>query len=906
MGTLGRIKKKLRKRLKRMFSNVPKRKFFYQIYCNLFRVNRKVVLIESFHGQNISDSSLEFAKEILKSYPGQYKIYYATEKRKQDREFIRSIGLDVKLTDVTTLRYPKVLATAGYILTNGSLPIYFIKREGQTYLQTWHGTPLKTLGKSMRMGIESMCVAQHSFLQADYLTEPNEFTKDVIMNDYNLEKLYTGKVVMAGYPRNRIFLLPDEGRKLREKLGLQDKTVYAYMPTWRGTSNQSVVVTNYANEVHAIFKKLDKSLTDDQILFVNFHPILHGAVPLSGYKHIREFPQGVENYAFLNCADALITDYSSVFFDFSLTKKPVILFMYDYDEYMHDRGVNMDIRSLPFRQVYDTDELGRILGSGECLQDRYDDTEYYNTFFKYDAPDVTERLLKLVFTGDESGLEIRDYSFNKDREIRVYEPEIVSGDADLRTLSRVVDENSVAVLYRKWFKGEISQILHDRYNDDFDYLVTTYTPPRTFLEEALALLGVKAAKDKIHRRDIARLLPNLKVQTEFIHDYGTFEIGCNIAKKDTEKIYLTGISEHEGSLRITFDAPEGYTLLSAAVLGFNNALLQETPLEENGAATYDLTELVETYQAFKHQFPTLGVIAEKDGKKTLFVFLDKKKTLPKRVNERNKFALFYPPFIKEYSLPADYYRADLQKLTFSLEEKTRRKLDNWDLTKVPTPVCAAPFMDTESGCLRLFISHPDNMINKMSAGAKLKSVACRGNRTHLRIFAAGVSREHLDGVILKYRSKTEDITIDLACTVQEKKNGCLIKVNHPFDETQGLKEVFWDIRVVVNMFGKQHFLKVTNSSLKNNFKFYFTNCQCLVGKDNIVFPYLGRKRVLCFSYRKITPYDTSLTRLKEVTAYGLYRLFGVYFRRKKLRIVYEKFCKTAQDNSYYFFKYCMD
>ena len=69
-------------------------------------------------------------------------------------------------------------------------------------MQTWHGTPLKTLGKQMRMGIESMYNVQHNFLQADYLTQPNAFTRDVILRDYNLEPLYTGKVVMAGYPRN--------------------------------------------------------------------------------------------------------------------------------------------------------------------------------------------------------------------------------------------------------------------------------------------------------------------------------------------------------------------------------------------------------------------------------------------------------------------------------------------------------------------------------------------------------------------------------------------------------------------------------------------------------------------------------------------------------------------------------
>ena len=98
---------------------------------------------------------------------------------------------------------------------------------------------------------------------------------------------------------------------------------------------------------------------------------------MDAYQHILPFPTEVSNYEFLNCADALITDYSSVFFDFSLTKKPIILFMYDYDTYLADRGLYMDVRSLPFRQIYKTDELVECLRSGACLQDDYSDTEYY-------------------------------------------------------------------------------------------------------------------------------------------------------------------------------------------------------------------------------------------------------------------------------------------------------------------------------------------------------------------------------------------------------------------------------------------------------------------------------------------------------------------------------------------------
>ena len=512
------IRKKLKaikKRLCRLVSKTPKRKFYYGFFSKYCRLRPKWVLIESFHGQTVSDSGLVLAQEIARLYPGQYRVFYATEDKKKHQAFVDAAGLQVELVDVTTFRYTRILACAQHIFSNASLPIYFIKRPGQVYMQTWHGTPLKTLGKQMRMGIESMYNVQHNFLQADYLTQPNAFTRDVILRDYNLEPLYTGKVVMAGYPRNKVFMEPEKGVALRRQLGLEDKTIYAYMPTWRGTSNRDVDTSEYAAQVHAMLSVLDKSMTDAQLLFVNFHPILHDAIKLGKYRHIRPFPRQVSNYEFLNCADALITDYSSVFFDFSLTKKPIILFIYDYKEYTADRGMYLDVQDLPFRKITSAKELGRCLRDGECLADDYSDTDYSRTFLKYDSPDISEKLLKLAFTGDSGDLEVIDYGKNKEKAWQVLYPRALNGRPDLETLARLADDHTVALLERKWFKRDISPLLHDEFNDKFTYVITTMTTPRTYAEDLLCHLGVGAVRRRVRRRDMQRTFPNLQLDGDY-------------------------------------------------------------------------------------------------------------------------------------------------------------------------------------------------------------------------------------------------------------------------------------------------------------------------------------------------------------------------------------------------------
>lgn len=95
-------------------------------------------------------------------------------------------------------------------------------------------------------------------------------------------------------------------------------------------------------------------------------------VKLDNYEHIYPFPSGVDKYEFLNSVDALITDYSSVFFDYSITRKPIILYMYDYEEYMHDRGMYFDIKELPFRKIYDKEALRDCLVNETFREDSYE------------------------------------------------------------------------------------------------------------------------------------------------------------------------------------------------------------------------------------------------------------------------------------------------------------------------------------------------------------------------------------------------------------------------------------------------------------------------------------------------------------------------------------------------------
>ncbi|MCR5624939.1 MAG: CDP-glycerol glycerophosphotransferase family protein, partial [Lachnospiraceae bacterium] len=594
-------------------------KFVFGYHYKHSQVVDNRILFESFHGSTVSDSPLYILKELLsREDAADFEIYYATNTNDiaTHREFLKANNMEmVKLIPVSAYKYNKILATSKYLINNSSFPVYFIKKEEQIYLQTWHGTPLKTLGKQMRMGIESMYNVQHNFLQATYLMHPNEFTKNAIMGDYNLETLYTGKVYLSGYPRNSIFMDKEAGEKLREKLGLKDKVVYAYMPTWRGTSNHAINQDNYSREVTKMLKVIDKKLKDNQLLYVNFHPILKGAIKIEGLNHVKQFPSDVNNYEFLNCVDALVTDYSSVFFDFSVTRKPIILFMYDYNEYMNDRGMYMDIRELPFVKIYKTKELAEWLSEEKILTATYDDGEYVDKFIKYDSLDAPAKMLDLVLYGKEDGMEVFDYSKNKDIKRRVIHPVRIKTREDFETIKNIVKPNDIVLLEKKYFSKAVSAMLYDFYNDIFDYVIITNTTPRTFIEDFFRLVGGKKTTEVIAKRELKRTFPNLDIEMPYIEDFYVAEEKNSIS--DTEVIYVKAKLLSDGKeMTIKFMDSDNYKIKQYMVFDAKGGIIRSRPLGKRESSQGEIKEDFQLIKSRMNMGDRYEIGGEFEDKKT--------------------------------------------------------------------------------------------------------------------------------------------------------------------------------------------------------------------------------------------------------------------------------------------------
>ena len=379
----------------------------YIKYVDELPINETAVLLESQNSTKADGNMFYLLKYMCRSPKySKFKFYFSSQNKYKNTiaRLFESYGLTdrVEVIVFESDIYTRLLASAKYLMTDATFPNYFIKKPGQVYLNTWHGTPLKAMGKSVHNDVFFGNI-QKNFVECDYLLYPNEFTKDRFIEDYMISNIASCKYVLGGYPRNEIFFDNVRRNEVREQYELEGKKVYAYMPTWRGTVSKIGTSKNDAYLLYYICE-LDKLLGDDEILYVNLHPMaLHAKndVNLKSLEHIRRFPNDIETYDFLNAADVLITDYSSVFFDYACSRRKIVLFPYDKDEYLRDRGMYLSMdEDLPFPQVYDQNSLVNELRSPK----NYDDTEFIKRFCSYDGIDASEKICDFTVLNESNGL----------------------------------------------------------------------------------------------------------------------------------------------------------------------------------------------------------------------------------------------------------------------------------------------------------------------------------------------------------------------------------------------------------------------------------------------------------------------------------------------------------------------
>ncbi len=381
-------------------------------------INQKAVVILGL-GKNVRGSTQYILNELNhnSAYEG-FKVYIRTSEETEEvvKEYIMKNGWKRSVAVTLNSDYSKIMESAKYMICETYFPEAWVKRPEQVYINIWHGTPLKKLGLAKNSkNVHKDGNTQRNFIEADYLLYPNDYTREHMLASYKVAGLMKGKALMLGYPRTGGMLeaLASDLTEVKTKLAPNGEKIYAYMPTWKDYLKLDPLIA----ETKEFLQYLDDNLRDDQILYVNLHHKVNDVVDYDIYKHIKKFPPNVDSYELLAASDALITDYSSVFYDYLATRKQIVLYCEDYELYRKKRGTYMDLMSLPFDKATTKEMVIEALNRGKT----YDDTEAYETFCEYDSVENASKLVKVLMQSDDlSDVDIEDIPEDKRRTSLVY------------------------------------------------------------------------------------------------------------------------------------------------------------------------------------------------------------------------------------------------------------------------------------------------------------------------------------------------------------------------------------------------------------------------------------------------------------------------------------------------------
>lgn len=496
------IKRSLFSTIKEL-KKVKSKKIIYRYFQKFCPLNSKVSLYISYSGDSISDNPFYMAKS---ANVYNKRIYFASRNVMRDKVYCNHKNLPFEIVSTRSIKYIWLLAVSGLVVTNSRVPTYFNKRKKQVLINTWHGTPIKTLGASMLNGIKDIGRNQNQFLMSDLLLFSNQFTKDKMYSDFGLQQLYSGEPVLSGYPRNDPFLYTNENRfQIRDKLKVNDKKVIVYMPTWRGLAIDKVDRESYINELLLMLKSIDAKIDSNSIVYVKLHQSVNASISSAEFNNIRSFPDGYDTYEFLSASDILITDYSSIMFDYLYSNKPIVLFLYDYKDYSTQRGFYFDINETPFVKTFNSEELVSVLNS-DIL---FDYSEYISEFCLETKNTYSNDFWdKIKFNIKEGGraLDIACHISFCDS--------ILTEEDERDILSVASTPNMVVVWHHSDINERTERFISDNKNELVPFVIVPGEMPITIGEKLVLIFNDKFnilndLARKIYRTELQRILPGI-------------------------------------------------------------------------------------------------------------------------------------------------------------------------------------------------------------------------------------------------------------------------------------------------------------------------------------------------------------------------------------------------------------
>ncbi len=372
----------------------------YRIMCVVLPVNKRRIVFDSSLGKSYSGNPRSIFEYMVENgYQEKWECTWFYENTPYP---IPGDGYQFRYG---RFRYLYYMATAKVWVFDCRQPEWLIKRKNCFYIQTWHGTPLKKLGLDMEdvfmMHQNDISSYQKEFVRNvqtwDYLISQNPFSTVAFRRAFAFEKT----MLEIGYPRNDIMFHKNNEEDimlLKRRLGLPlDKKVLLYAPTFR--DDEFSEDASYKFSPKLSFDKLQEELGDEYILIVKYHYLIMDYIDWFPYKgFIYHFDQSHDIAELFLVADMLITDYSSVMFDYSILKRPMLFYAYDLDKYKNDlRGFYFDYEGeMPGPISANTSQLIEDIHKYDAslYEERYE--KFREKYNRWDDGKASEKVVEVI------------------------------------------------------------------------------------------------------------------------------------------------------------------------------------------------------------------------------------------------------------------------------------------------------------------------------------------------------------------------------------------------------------------------------------------------------------------------------------------------------------------------------
>ncbi len=493
------------------------------------KINENMIFYESFQGKGLLCNPYAIFKYILENDKRKKYIHvWALKDINSEIKEQYKNNRNVIFVELYSKKYFNYLSKAKYLINNVTFHSIFQKREDQIYINTWHGTPLKHLGNDENTAkIDAAKNMIRNMISSDYIINQNHFTTEAIISAFELNDVYKGEFIEEGYPRTDLILNTDKKgmiNRIEDIIGTNvNKKLILYAPTWRG--NTKNVVNNTAKMISDI-NELRNEVGEDYIILLKLHQLEYKYIgDLSNVKDIYSIPVEWDVNELLSVIDILITDYSSIFFDFLVTRKPILFYMYDKESYIDNRGTYIDVtqENFPGPISRNVNELIRDIKDIENVKKKY--LENYNRCIeKYSANQdgkVTERIVNYIFNNEKNVITHKCYNQDK-KHVLIYGGGFFNNGitTSLLNLLDKVDYTKYSITVVESDKADSRVYNLNRLNENVRILFRSSPINVTLLEKIFEHLAIRFGIDSkiskkifpknLYYREYRRLFGNLE------------------------------------------------------------------------------------------------------------------------------------------------------------------------------------------------------------------------------------------------------------------------------------------------------------------------------------------------------------------------------------------------------------